>query len=67
MPCFTLTGSAPGRKGDRMPLYTFTDSAPGRKGDGICRDIPLPAAFRGAKVMGFAVLYPYRQRSGAQR
>nr|QIM13748.1 hypothetical protein [Klebsiella pneumoniae] len=37
------------------------------KGDGICRAIPLTAECRGAKVMGFAVLYPYRQRSGAQR
>nr|AYU65736.1 hypothetical protein [Klebsiella pneumoniae] len=28
---------------------------PGRKGDGICRALALPAALRGAKVMGFAV------------
>nr|AYU65738.1 hypothetical protein [Klebsiella pneumoniae] len=38
-----------------MPCFTLTGSVPGRKGDGICRAIPLPAAFRGVKVMGFAV------------
>nr|AYU65732.1 hypothetical protein [Klebsiella pneumoniae]AYU65735.1 hypothetical protein [Klebsiella pneumoniae] len=41
-----------------MPRYTLNGSVSGRKGDGICRALALPAALRGAKVMGFAALYP---------
>nr|AYU65733.1 hypothetical protein [Klebsiella pneumoniae]AYU65734.1 hypothetical protein [Klebsiella pneumoniae] len=39
-----------------MPRFSLTGSVAGRKGDGICRAIPLTAAFRGVKVMGFAAL-----------